>query len=156
MTEVAVRTAVAGDLDGVVASCAALFAEDAGERDPLRNTAWPATHGEQWVSALLADPHSLVLAATTGTGVVGHLIGKLMPASEMWTAARAELVSMYVRPEVRGRGVAGQLIDTFVAWSHEHGAARLEVNAYAANETALRVYQRHGFQPHSILLTRSE
>ncbi|GAB3824771.1 GNAT family N-acetyltransferase [Kribbella italica] len=152
MSELTVRTATAGDLDGVVASCSALFAEDAGTRDPLRNKNWPATYGGEWASGLVADPQSLVLVATTG-GVVGHLIGKFLPASEMWTAPRAELVSMYVRPEARGGGVAGRLIDGFVAWAQERGAARLEVSAYAANETALRVYQRHGFRPHSVLLT---
>ena len=152
MSDVTVRTAVAGDLDGVVASCTALFAEDAGTRDPLRNKNWPATYGSEWASGLIADPESLVLVATTD-GVVGHLIGKFLPASEMWIAPRAELVSMYVRPEARGGGVAGRLIDAFVAWARERGAARLEVSAYAANETALRVYQRHGFHPHSVLLT---
>jgi GNAT superfamily N-acetyltransferase len=152
MSDVTVRTAIAGDLDGVVASCAALFAEDAGTRDPLRNKNWPTTYGGEWASGLIVDPESLVLVATTD-GVVGHLIGKFLPASEMWTAPRAELVSMYVRPEARGGGVAGRLIDAFVAWAQERGAARLEVSAYAANETALRVYQRHGFHPHSVLLT---
>jgi GNAT superfamily N-acetyltransferase len=153
MSEVSVRTAVAGDLDGVVASCTALFAEDAGARDPLRNSAWPATYGGEWAGGLVADPEALVLVATTSDAVVGHLVGKFLPASEMWTAPRAELVSMYVRPEIRGGGVAGKLIEKFVAWAHERGAARLEVSAYAANETALRVYQRHGFRPHSVLLT---
>jgi GNAT superfamily N-acetyltransferase len=155
MSEVTVRTAVAGDLDGVVASCTALFAEDAGTRDPLRNQNWPVTYGGEWATGLMADPGSLVLVATTD-GVVGHLIGRFLPASEMWIAPRAELVSMYVRPEARGRGLAGQLIDAFVAWAHERGAARLEVSAYAANATALRVYERHGFRPHSVLLTRTE
>ncbi|MGC4941678.1 GNAT family N-acetyltransferase [Kribbella sp. DT2] len=152
MTAVTVRTAIAGDLDGVVASCSALFAEDAGTRDPLRNKNWPATYGGEWARGLLADPESLVLVATTDV-VVGHLIGKFLTASEMWTAPRAELVSMYVRPETRGGGVAGLLIDGFVAWARERGAARLEVNAYAANETALRVYERRGFRRHSVLLT---
>lgn len=155
MSEMTVRTAIAADLDGVVASCAALFAEDAGTRDPLRNKNWPATYGAEWAGGLLADPESLVLVATTD-GVVGHLIGKFMPASEMWTATRAELVSMYVRPEARGGGLAGKLIDAFVAWAEERGAARLEVSAYAANDTAVHVYEKHGFQPHSVLLTRSE
>jgi GNAT superfamily N-acetyltransferase len=148
-----VRTATASDLDGVVASCAALFAEDAGQRDHLRNTTWPATYGASWCADLLADPGSLVLVATKDDAVVGHLVGKFLPVSEMWVAPRAELVSMYVRPEVRGGGVGGQLIDGFVGWARERGAARLEVNAYAANETALRVYERHGFRPHSVLLT---
>ncbi|MEV6288626.1 GNAT family N-acetyltransferase [Kribbella sp. NPDC051770] len=150
---ITVRTATAADLDGVVASCTALFAEDAAQRDPLRNQSWPATYAGGWASGLLADPESLVLVATTDDAVVGHLIGKFLPASEMWIAPRAELISMYVRPEVRGGGGAGQLIEAFADWARQRGAARLEVDAYASNERALRVYERHGFRPHSIQLT---
>ncbi|ADB32605.1 GCN5-related N-acetyltransferase [Kribbella flavida DSM 17836] len=153
MSQPNVRTAIAADLDGLVSSCAALFAEDAAERDHLRNAAWPATHGAEWCTGLLADPNALVLVATTGDEeVVGHLIGGFRPPSEMWTASRAELVSMYVRPAVRGGGAGGRLIDGFVAWARDRGAARLEVNAYAANENALRLYERHGFRRHSVQL----
>ena len=42
-----IRPAVDADLAGVAASSAALFAEDAGQRDPFRNQAWPAAHSEQ-------------------------------------------------------------------------------------------------------------
>jgi hypothetical protein len=55
MSDVTVRVATADDVTGVTASSAALFAEDAGQRDPLRNLAWPDTHGRQWVSDLLQD-----------------------------------------------------------------------------------------------------
>jgi hypothetical protein len=70
-----IRPATPDDLNGVVASSAALFAEDAATRDPLRNAAWPATHGAQWCSDLLSDPHALVLVAAVEGEVAGHLVG---------------------------------------------------------------------------------
>ncbi len=45
---------------------------------------------------------ALVLVAVSPTGsnpqVVGHLIGTFAEPSDMWRAAQAELVSMYVAP----------------------------------------------------------
>ncbi|GAA1570205.1 hypothetical protein GCM10009789_24710 [Kribbella sancticallisti] len=63
-----IRPATADDLDGVVASSAALFAEDAAARDKLRNADWPAAYGAQWCSDLLADPQALVLARPSTAG----------------------------------------------------------------------------------------
>jgi GNAT superfamily N-acetyltransferase len=149
-----VRPATAVDLDGLVASTAALFAEDGAARDALRNADWPATHGFEWCTALLADQQALVLLAVSGSGdeVVGHLIGTFAEPSDMWTGSRAELISMYVRGEVRGQGVGGQLVDAFVEWAKGRGAARMHVTAYATNEAALRLYASRGFAAKSITL----
>ncbi|QNE17269.1 GNAT family N-acetyltransferase [Kribbella qitaiheensis] len=148
-----IRPASIDDLDGVVASTAALFAEDAGQRDPLRNRDWPSEYGEQWCRKLRSDPTALVLAAVGPGGVRGHLVGMLYDPSDMWTVVRAELVSMYVRPELRGHGVGGGLVDTFVEWARARGAASLQVTAYATNAAALALYQSRGFAPKSITLT---
>jgi GNAT superfamily N-acetyltransferase len=147
-----IRPATPDDLDGVVASSAALFAEDAATRDSLRNANWPAAHGAQWCSDLLADPQALVLVAVTEGDVAGHLIGLFAGASDMWVGSRAELVSVYVRRDLRGQGVGGRLVDAFVEWAKGRGAARLHVTAYAGNAAALRLYQSHGFAPKSVTL----
>lgn len=147
-----IRPATTDDLDGLVASSAALFAEDAATRDPLRNASWPAAHGTQWCRDLLADPHALVLVAVADGDVAGHLIGIFAEPSAMWTAAKAELVSMYVRRDARGRGVGGHLVDSFTSWAKERGASRLHVTAYATNEPALRLYRSKGFASQSITL----
>ncbi len=152
MSDVQIRVATTDDIAGLVASSAALFAEDAGQRDPLRNQDWPRDHGERWCADLIADDHALVLVAVADGACVGHLVGTFSEASEMWLGPRAELVSMFVREAHRGGGVGSRLVDGFVAWAKEHGAARLQVEAYAANEGALRFYGRHGFTPHEISL----
>jgi GNAT superfamily N-acetyltransferase len=71
----------------------------------------------------------------------------------MWTAARAELVSTFVAESHRGQGLGSRMVEDFIAWGRERGAARLHVSAYAANGSAIRFYQRHGFVPLSIELT---
>jgi GNAT superfamily N-acetyltransferase len=149
---VEIRPATTDDLDGLVASSAALFAEDAATRDPLRNASWPAAHGAEWCRDLLAKPQALVLVAVVNGEVAGHLIGIFSEPSAMWMAGRAELASLHVRQDVRGQGVGGRLVDTFTGWAKDRGASRLHVTAYAANEPALRLYRSRGFAPQSITL----
>jgi GNAT superfamily N-acetyltransferase len=144
---VLIREATTADLDGLVASNAALFAVDAAARDRLRNPGWPAAHAAEYVASTLADPATLVLAAEAGGAIVGHLTGVFMAASDMWTAPRAELFSMQVMAPWRGRGVGSELVARFRAWAQGRGAIQLRVSAYTANEGALRFYRRHGFTP---------
>lgn len=151
--EVAVRRATPDDVSGLLACVAGLFAEDGAARDPLRDPHWPARHGEQWCRELLAGADALVLVADAGGEIVGHLVGTFAGASAMWLAARAELVSMYVAPAWRSGGVGGRLVAEFTAWARERGAARLVVDAYAANEGAVRFYRRNGFAPRSVTLS---
>jgi GNAT superfamily N-acetyltransferase len=151
--EIEIRPATMAELDGVVASCTGLFAEDAASRDLLRNPAWPATYGGGWCADLIADPEALVLVAVAEGKVGGHLVGTFSEPSDMWIAPRAELVSMYVAGSLRGAGVGGRLVDGFVGWARARGAARLQVDAYAANEAALGLYRSRGFSPQSITLT---
>lgn len=147
-----IRPATADDLDGLVASSAALFAEDAGQRDRFRNPGWPAAHGEKWCAELLADPDAQVFVAVADGEIVGHLVGIYAAPSDMWLVARAELMSMFVQDTLRGQGVGGQLVDAFTAWAKERGAASMHVTAYAANDAALQLYRSRGFAPKSITL----
>ncbi|HEY3867033.1 MAG TPA: GNAT family N-acetyltransferase [Actinocrinis sp.] len=152
-TEAAVRRAKPDDLNGLLECVTGLFAEDGAARDALRNPDWPARHGEQWCRELLAGTDALVLVADAGGEIVGHLVGTFAKPSAMWLAARAELVSMYVTPSWRGGGLGGRLVEGFTGWARERGAERLVVEAYTANEGAVRFYRRNGFAPRSATLT---
>jgi GNAT superfamily N-acetyltransferase len=150
--EAVIRWATPRDVSGLMAGVTALFAEDAGTHDPLRNARWPAQHGEKWCRELLAERNALVLVADAEGQVVGHLVGTYAAASELWLGARAVLVNMYVAPEWRAGGVGSRLVEEFTAWARRRGAARLFVEAYAANEGAVRFYRRNGFVPMSTML----
>jgi len=152
MTEVEIRRATLDDVEALAASSARLFAEDAGTRDHFRNLDWPRTHGAQWAAECLGDPSTLVLLAQHGEEVIGHLLGVAGRPSPMWTALRAELVSMYVAPAWRGQRVGSRLTEGFVTWARDRGVSRLVVTAYVANPGAIRFYQRHGFTPLSTTL----
>lgn len=86
MVDIEVRRATADDIDGFTASSAALFAEGGAAHDPLRNPAWPSTHGPQWCAELVADPNALVHVAVADEEIVGHLAGTFVEPSAMWVA----------------------------------------------------------------------
>jgi len=56
-----------------------------------------------------------------------------------------DLISMWVSPAVRGRRVAGQLVDAVAGWARGDGAAELSLWVVLGNATARAAYDRAGF-----------
>lgn len=153
MGAIEIRRAVATDVDGFVSSSAALFAEDAGTRDDAVDLAWPQKYGAQRFTENLGESNRLTLVAVDADDVVvGHLTGLLGEPTAMRPVRVATLLSLYVAPAHRNAGVGARLVATFRSWTRERGMDRMEVTAYAANDGALRFYQRQGFIPQSVVL----
>ncbi|CAI3798239.1 GNAT family N-acetyltransferase [Pseudarthrobacter sp. MM222] len=58
---------------------------------------------------------------------------------------RSELISMWVDPAVRGRGIATALITAIASWAVSTGATTLTVSVMSDNVAARRTYERNGF-----------
>jgi GNAT superfamily N-acetyltransferase len=56
-----------------------------------------------------------------------------------------ELVSMYVRPRARGRGVGEALVATVVSWASRRNAIRVHLWVTETNSPARVLYERCGF-----------
>ncbi|MGQ4389965.1 GNAT family N-acetyltransferase [Streptomyces sp. SAS_270] len=151
-SEVTVRRARAADVPGLVASSAALFAEDAGTRDPGVDVSWPLRHGAERFVEDVEDPGRLLLVAEHGGEVVGHLSGTVADGSSKRPVKVATLVALYVRPAHRRTRTGARLVKAFVAWAKERGAEEAEVSAYAENPDAIRFYERHGFAARTLTL----
>ncbi len=57
----------------------------------------------------------------------------------------AGLFGMWVAPEHRGKGIAGDLIDAIVAWARARGYARVVLDVADTNLPAVRLYESKGF-----------
>ncbi|TFD85845.1 GNAT family N-acetyltransferase [Cryobacterium lactosi] len=66
-----------------------------------------------------------------------------IPATDQ--SDRAELISLWVDPAVRSRGVATALITAIARWAAGTGAATLGLSVMAGNVPARRTYERNGF-----------
>jgi GNAT superfamily N-acetyltransferase len=56
-----------------------------------------------------------------------------------------ELISMWVAPFARGRGVGDSLVNAVIEWAREQQASRVALALFGGNERALALYRRHGF-----------
>lgn len=153
MTTPTVHTATHDDMGALVASVAGLFAEDGARHDSLMDAGWPAREGTAYYTALIGDKTCLVtLARQDGQDgqVIGHLIGRLSGPDALRTGRIAVLESMRVAPAARRAGVGSLLVENFLSWARDHDAAQASVTAFAANQTAQRFYERHGFVATSV------
>ncbi|MFF4974571.1 GNAT family N-acetyltransferase [Streptomyces sp. NPDC001083] len=56
-----------------------------------------------------------------------------------------ELISLWVGPLARGRGVGDRLVQAVERWAAERGARTLRLSVMPDNHTAVALYERHGY-----------
>jgi GNAT superfamily N-acetyltransferase len=83
----------------------------------------------------------VVLAVNQNEEIVGTATG--LAAAD----GTVEVVAMYVVPDARGQGCAGQLLDAVAAAARQRGAHRLVLLVTRGNRAARRCYTRYGFRP---------
>jgi len=149
MIEVLVATE--SDVHDVISLESRLFAEDSGVHEPYADVEWPAREGAGDFADLLENPDAIVFLALAGAEAVGLLMADAAASGPTRQPIRyAVLRSMYVSHGHRRAGVASALIDEFLAWARRQGCAEVQVNHYVANEPAGELYERFGFEPHSL------
>jgi molybdopterin-guanine dinucleotide biosynthesis protein A/GNAT superfamily N-acetyltransferase len=90
----------------------------------------------------LADPEAVydaVWVASSSTRVVGSVALRRIGPREV------ELKRMYLRPELRGRGVGRRLLHMALLWSREHRIERIALDTTEAMAAARRLYEAQGF-----------
>jgi len=95
-----------------------------------------------WVAdASAGDQKTLLVAEEDGQwlGVVGAF-ARVNPLE-------VQLISMWVDPKARGRGVARDLIRAVAGWTVGRGSTRVVLFVQEANEPAQQLYERAGFRP---------
>lgn len=61
-------------------------------------------------------------------------------------AGYGELKRMYVRPALRGHGLARQMIEHLAEHAHQHGIALLRLETGINQRDAIRLYEQAGFR----------
>ena len=59
----------------------------------------------------------------------------------------AYLGFMYVTPPHRGKGINGRITEKLMEWAGSSNLSEIQLDVYAANESALKAYQKMGFKP---------
>jgi ribosomal protein S18 acetylase RimI-like enzyme len=102
-----------------------------------------------------------LLLATHGDTLVGYALVHMIAASDTWTGDTwvtgdtiAELESIAVDPDRRGAGIGTNLLDAVDAELEARGIHDVIIGALPGNEGALRLYERRGFRPTWLYLSR--
>ena len=146
-----ISEAESADIDSLVELESALFIEDAGQHDPFTDPTWPAREGHKDLTALMASPDAIVLAARRDDEVTGLLVGYAQQASPTRQPVEfAVLRTLYVAGDARHQGIGRMLTERFLQWARSRGCAEAHVDHYAANSGAATFYERCGFEPRSV------
>jgi ribosomal protein S18 acetylase RimI-like enzyme len=110
---------------------------------------------------LLAKPDTLLLLAVVGDKLIGYGLAHAFDIADTWiedTWRTGELIgeieSLSVLPEYRGSGLGSALLERLESHLHERGVDDLILGALAGNTDAIRLYERHGYQPTWLYLSK--
>lgn len=82
----------------------------------------------------------------------GRVIGSIQYAEETDPGYRHAGIDLFLDRDHHGRGLGPEAIRTLARWLHEvRGHHRLTIDPAAANERAIRAYERVGFRPVGIM-----
>lgn len=107
-----------------------------------REAAFDSAEWERRAVAASAGRSAATFFARDEAGKVVGLVGVFENRVDQTTA---ELVSMWVSPTGRGRGVGNALVERAIHWAREAGYARIELWVTRGNDAAERLYRRAGF-----------
>ncbi|KAJ5618951.1 Acyl-CoA N-acyltransferase [Penicillium lagena] len=100
---------------------------------------WESAPEQRWRDRLSIHGGYQVVASLHDT-IVGMAGGVLLDEPEV-----AELVSMWVDPAARGRGVGDALVAAVEEWAYGTGATILKLSVIENNYPARKLYFRNGF-----------
>jgi ribosomal protein S18 acetylase RimI-like enzyme len=109
----------------------------------------------------LAEPGSFLLLAHESDRLVGYAIVRVTPTGPEWTdtwvtgARIAEIETLVVAPEHRGSGLGTRMLDAIDAELERQGITDAIVGLIPGNDGARRLYERRGFRPRWLILSRS-
>ncbi len=100
----------------------------------------PDAMWREWVAEAAAGDDKTLFIAEDGDAWLG-VVGAFVRINSL----EVQLISMWVAPEARGRGVARDLIRAVAAWTLGRGSARVVLFVQEANTPARQLYERAGF-----------
>ena len=93
---------------------------------------------QAWRARLEARSAFVAMAGDAAIGLVAAVPGE--------RPGQAELISMWVDPRWRGRGVGDGLVEAVVAWARARGFETVRLWVTEGNVRAERLYRRRGFR----------
>ena len=154
----------AADLDALEPLWVAVHHRHAESMPELRPY---VTDAETWAASramyveLLARPDTVLLLAYADGALVGYGLAHVMEVGDTWLADTwvtgrrvGEIESLSVLPDLRGAGIGSALLDGLERALADDGVTDLVLGVLPGNDAARRLYERRGFRPTFLYLSR--
>jgi ribosomal protein S18 acetylase RimI-like enzyme len=99
-------------------------------------------------------PGTLLLIAESGDGRPLGFAYLETPRDYFTQRTHGHVGILAVAQEAEGRGAGGALLEAAEAWARRNGFRELTLNVFCANERAIRLYRRRGFEPETLRYVR--
>lgn len=137
--EIQIRPITLDDVEGFHACLDAV----SREREYLGFVAAPPIEDtREWLTKAAAR-NEIRLVAEDGSEIIGWCD---IAISTLEGFAHAGRVGMGVLRRYRGRGIGSSLLERCLEEAEARGLERIELDVFASNETAIRLYEKYGFQ----------
>jgi ribosomal-protein-alanine N-acetyltransferase len=103
----------------------------------------PHQFSRTYMRRLIRQPHAATWIAEEGEKMVGF---GLVEWTQNEVGVLAYVQTLEVLPEVRGRGVGGELLGRLEGSVREADASFIWLHVDAENVSAIRVYEKHAYQ----------
>jgi ribosomal protein S18 acetylase RimI-like enzyme len=116
---------------------------------PIRSPEESWARGRRRYEAWLRAGEAFVLIAEEDGDAIGYAFVRLGRGSDTWATADhvAELETLAVLPNARGRGVGGALMTAMLAELRHRNVPEWRVGVVASNHGAVRFYERYEVVP---------
>jgi ribosomal protein S18 acetylase RimI-like enzyme len=136
-------------------------AESMPELAPYVDDATTWSERRKLYEALLAKPGTVLLLARGGDALIGYGLAHVMPAGDTWVADTwptgeriGEIESLAVLPSHRNQGIGQRLLDGLEQALAGDGVTDLILGVLPGNTDAIRLYERRGYRPTWLYLSR--
>ena len=108
-----------------------------------------------FLATRLEDRNAVILVAETQGETIGYAYGEIEGYDYMSLRGPAGVLNdLIVDPAYRGQGVGQLLLDAIISGLKSRDAPRVVLSTAAKNTSAQRLFERNGFRPTMIEMTR--
>lgn len=107
---------------------------------------------------LIQSPDATVIVAEENNEVIASGYALIKKSEKYYNQFEeySYLGFMYVKPEHRGKGINKVITDELISWSKSRGISEVRLDVYAQNESAIKAYEKAGFEPHLLTMRLKE
>lgn len=110
---------------------------------------------QEFYEKLIDSDNKIILVARDNDTILGYVYGFIQDNGNLFNNTIAQLDALFVKEQYRGNGIARSLMNEFINWAEEKGAAYIELSVCKDNTNAINLYENEGFSIDKICLRKA-